>query len=424
MTAKVFLDGVELTGQVLEGVSIRYGRQGLDATVEASTCSLSLLALDTEQAAVQLRSVVRVEVDGVTVFRGKVTDRRIELPYISAGRVGTIQQVVATGALAELGRCLVGSVAYPSEIDGARILRVLTEAAPNAPTIDASTGPIDTYPASFNSYASAGIETIDGGTVTLLSRSVDLAKALDVAAACAVSGQAPGLYETPDGRYGYSDARRRSINATPITLPAGIIEAGLKADSRVGDLVNQATVSYGSPEAKVTVDDTFSEYAYGTVAKSISTQLTTAADATDLARRLVTARSQPRLNLDEITVYLDHPDLAPATKTALTGPRFGTPITLTGLDTRIGLGATWQGFIEGWQLVAREGREAITLRVSARLFSLQLATVEELSSSVDRLEGTTDGLAELWAPDPAIDAVADTLNSVAITIDRAYKIGA
>lgn len=426
MTTRVYIDGAELTGQVLEGINIRYGRDSIDSTVEASSCSLGLLATDTTPPAIGLRAVVRVDIDGITVFRGKVTDRRIELPYVSTGRIGTITTVIATGALAELGRYLVGASSYPSELDGARVSRVLTEAAPSSPLIDAVTSPVDDYAQSFDSWASAGLETIDAGTVTLLSRAASLAKATEVVDVAVTSAGSPGLYETPDGRYGYSDARRRSTNIPAITLPADVIGASLTVEERIGDLINQVTVAYGSasPQATVTVDDVYSEYANGTVAKGITTELANLADAQSLALRLVSVRSDARLNLEAITIRLDDPTLAPATKTALTGPRFGTPVTLTGLDTRIGLGATWQGFIEGWTLAAREGREVITLKVTARRYSLLLATVDELSSAVDRLEGSVDGLAELWAPDPLIDSLSNTINSVTESIDRAYKIGA
>jgi hypothetical protein len=73
--------------------------------------------------------------------------------------------------------------------------------------------------------------------------------------------------------------------------------------------------------------------------------------------------------------------------------------------------------------MCRQGREAITLNVSARVYSLLLATVDQLSSAVDRLEGAVDGLAELWAPDPRIDSLSNTLDSLsAYSIDRAYNI--
>lgn len=425
MTTSVTINNLAVEARVLEGVTIRYGRDRIDDTVPASSCSLQLFAANEDQPAISLRDLVVVKVDGTTVFRGKVTDRQIDVPFIDSSRIGTIQSVIAIGALSELGRILVGTSTYPSELDGARVSRILTEAAPLAPTIDNVTSPISTYDLSFDSWASAGLETIDPGTVTLIARTGAAAKAMELTDTVTTSAGSPGLYETPAGLYGYADARRRSKNVTPITLDASIISAGITSASRVGDLVNSVTVAYGSssPQPTYTSTDTYSTYAYGTIAKSIGTELSSSSDAADLAKRITAVRADPRLNLEAVSVYLDHPALDPTVKAALTGAVYGTPITLTGLDTRMGLGSSWKGFIEGWTLSCRLGREAVTLNVSARIYSLLLATVDQLSSAVDRLEGSVAGLAELWAPDPKIDSLSNTLDSLsAISIDRAYKI--
>ena len=425
MTTTVTINNLPVEARVLEGVTIRYGRDGIDDTVPASSCSLQLLATNEDQPAISLRDLVIVKIDGTIVFRGKVTDRQIDVPFIDSARIGTIQSVIAVGALSELGRILTGGGAYPAELDGARVARILTEAAPLAPAIDASPEPISTSDLSFDYYAFAGLETVDAGTVTLNARAGELAKALELTDVVTTSAGSPGLYETPAGLYGYADTRRRSKNATPITLDAAVIGASITSASRVGDLINTVTVSYGtgSPQATATVTNTVSVNTIGTVAKSITTELELSTDATELATRITTARSEARLNLESITVNLDLPGLDPAVKTSLTGPTYGKPITLTGLDSRMGLGTSWQGFIEGWTISARQGREAITLNVSARVYSLNLANVSQLTSAVDRLEGTVDALAELWAPDPRINSLPNTIESLtADTIDRAYKI--
>jgi hypothetical protein len=425
MTTTVTINNLPVEARVLEGVTIRYGRDGIDDTVPASSCSLQLLAANEDQPAISLRDLVVVKVDGTIVFRGKVTDRQIDVPFIDSTRIATIQSVIAVGALSELGRILTGGGAYPSELDGARVSRILTEAAPLAPAIDASPEAISTSDLSFDYYAFAGLETVDAGTVTLNARAGSLAKALELTDVATTSAGSPGLYETPSGLYGYADTRRRSKNATPLTLDAAIIGASITSASRVGDLINTVTVSYGtaSPQETTTSTNPVSVNTIGTVAKSITTELELSTDAAELATRITTARSEARLNLESITVNLDLPTLDPAVKTALTGPTYGKPVTLTGLDSRMGLGTSWQGFIEGWTLTARQGREAITLNVSARVYSLNLATVSQLSSAVDRLEGTVNGLAELWAPDPRINSLPNTIDSLtADTIDRAYKI--
>ena len=44
MTTTVTINNLPVEARVLEGVTIRYGRDGIDDTVPASSCSLQLLA--------------------------------------------------------------------------------------------------------------------------------------------------------------------------------------------------------------------------------------------------------------------------------------------------------------------------------------------------------------------------------------------
>lgn len=423
MTTSATIAGRPVTATVLEGLTIRYGRDRVDDQVPPSSCTLQLLTSNADLPMVNLRDGVRVTVDGVTVFAGKVTDRTIDVPFIDSGRVGTITTVIATGPLAELGRVLVGATSYPLELDGVRVQRILDQTGPSVPAIDTIPDAIALYRYSFDYWAATGIDTVDSGTAQILARTGAAAKASDLAGQVVTSVASPGVYETADGRIGYSDARRRSKNTAGITLDAGVLGASLTYGNRVGQLVNTVAIQYGNPQTTTTVTDTASVALFGPLTKSITTSLAHATDATDLAYRILTTRVKDVLQLETVTVRLDDPNLPPATKAALTGVKFGTPITLTGLDTRLGLGSSWRGFVEGWTLTARNGREALSLAVSARVYSLALAEVLDLSSTVNRLEGTVNGLAELWAPNPLIDAINYSIDSQsAVSIDRAYSI--
>lgn len=427
MSATVTINTAPLTGSVLEGVTIRYGRENVTDQVPSMTATLTLLAAGVPPAPIALRDLVQIGVDGVPVFYGKVTDRVVATEYADAGTVGTLQTITAVGPLADLGRTIFQDFGvFVEETDGLRAKVIaFSGGLRDHPIGTLSTGyKIANAPWSFDSYLGSGLDAFDAGTVTLLGEPATAVSTLELFHAVANSAGAPGVYETPAGRIGYCDARRRTVAPTALTLDAATINADLAYGSRIGDLLNTTTVTYGSPAATVTATVAASVSAYGEISSSITTTLATLTDAQKIAEQSIAGRATPRDNLESLTVQLDHPDLSPLTRAALLGLGFGSPLTVTGLPAALGLGtADWKGFVEGWTLVLREGRQMLTLNVSARIFSLLLATVDALSSTIDRLEGTIADLAVLWAPVPLIDAVTNTINSLtAFTLDRAYDV--
>jgi hypothetical protein len=421
MTTIVKINGAR-PDAVLSGLTITYGRQKSEGEFPASTCSLSLLATDVAPLTVNVRDVVTVETDGVMEFYGRVTDRQTQISYSNTTHIGTVQNIIATGVLADFGRIKIGSSVYPSELDGARASRVIAEAAPTPPTIDAITSTITSVNYSIDVYRSTGLDTIDAGTVTLISRASNVRTPREIINE-ELDPQAPGVYETTTGTIGYADAMRRPKASSPIVIPKSVISTQMTISSGISDIVNQAVVTYGSPSATVTQDEPLSQSIFGVITRDVSTQLANTSDANNLAKRLVETRSVAEDNIEALVIDLENPSLSGTLRTQLLAPAFGKPIRIDDLDARIGIGTSWRGFIEGWQMIIAQSAHVLTLYVSARKFSIPLSTIDPIYVNINNLTGSIDDLADLWSSQLTINFVSDTINSVVGTYDSAYTIG-
>lgn len=420
MSVSVKINGTEASN-VLEGLSITYGRQKSEGSFPASSCSLTLLAADVSPFTVEIRDVLTIDVDGIRVFYGRVTDRQRSVAYSTNSSVGTYQSVIATGVLADFGRILIGSSLYPSETDGARASRIIGEAAPLAPSLDSISTYIDSVAYSFDVFRVTGIDTVDSGTVTLISRAANAVTPRQMIDND-LDPNAPGVYETPAGKIGYADATRRPKSTSALSIPASVISQNLVIGSGVSDVVNQAKITYGS--GTVTVDEPLSQAVFGIVKREITTQLSTTDDATNTANRLVQTRGFAEDNLETLPIDLENPNLHPSVRGTLLGIAFNKPIIVTGLDVRLGLTTSWRGFVEGWSLRISRARAELQLYVSARRFSIPLSALDPIYAPINALTGSIDDLSDLWSSQPLINYVSDTINSVTATLNTPYTIGA
>lgn len=422
MTVSVKINGVEAS-DVLEGLSITYGRQKSEGSFPASSCSFALLAADISPFEIAIRDVLTIDIDGVRAFYGRVTDRSRSIAYADDTRVGTFQNVIATGVLADFGRITVGASDWPAESDGVRAGRILGEAAPAAPNIDMISNTIDSIAYTLDVFRSQGIDIVDGGTVSLIARTGS-AKTPRSLIDTDLNPAAPGVYETPSGSLGYADALRRLKATDQLTIPASYIGQDLRIASGVSDVVNQAVVKYGTSGLSEMADEPLSQSIFGVVKREFTTQLANTTDANDVAKRLVETRSFAEDNLEALPIDLENPDVHPSVRGALLATSFGRPIKVTGLDERIGLGTEWRGFVEGWTVRISKARHELVLYVSARRFSIPLSTIDPIWTKIDALTGSINELADLWSAQLSINYVSDTINSVTGTYDAAYTIGA
>lgn len=422
MTVSVKINGVEAS-DVLEGLSITYGRQKSEGSFPASSCSFALLAADMSPFTIAIRDVLTIDIDGTRAFYGRVTDRSRSIAYSDDTRVGTFQNVIATGVLADFGRITVGASDWPSEDDGERAARIISEASPAAPVLDAISNTIDSVNYTLDVFRSQGLDVVDGGTVTLIARTGS-AKTPRSMIDTDLNPAAPGVYETPAGTIGYADAMRRLKATNQLTIPASYIGQDLRIGSGVSDVVNQAVVKYGTSGLSETADEPLSQSVFGIVKREVTTQLANTTDANDVAKRIVETRGFAEDNLEALPIDLENPDVHPSIRGALLAAQFGRPIKVTELDERIGIGSEWRGFIEGWTVRISKARHELVLYVSARRFSIPLSQIDPIYTNINHLTGSINELADLWSAQMAINYVSDTINSVTGTYNTAYTIGA
>ena len=178
-THRVTIAGVEQTSDILRDATITAGRVDIFDNTQPAYCNLELINLDGASPSVSLLDAVVIETKNtsgswVKLFTGEVSSVSNTLSGISSTtRFANVLQIQATGALALLVKRFAGSVAYPSELEGLRISRILQETLFTAwEDLDNILTWSNVDPAAtWATYGIQGLDTIDNGRYTVLSRS-------------------------------------------------------------------------------------------------------------------------------------------------------------------------------------------------------------------------------------------------------------
>jgi len=204
--------------------------------------------------------------------------------------------------------------------------------------------------------------------------SADPIDVYSLVAALATSGLGY-LYEDAQGRIGYADSTHR----TQYLAANGYVDldarharaAGLRIDTRVGDVRNAITIKYGTTSQNdVSDSDPASIAIYGNLAQVISTTLHDAADATAQAAFYLSLRANPEPIFSEISFDLTNPEIDNADRDKLINVFMGEAIALQNLPLNMNSG-TFQGFVEGWSFRASYNQLSVTLLLSPLAYSLQ-----------------------------------------------------
>ena len=129
-TYRVYIDGVEQTNFILDNGTITFGRNDFFEPTQPSYCNIELLNLDGTSPEVELLDVVTIETkdsanNWVKLFTGEVSGVYNRLAAAGANdQHPNVMQIQAIGALGLLVKRNAGGVAYPEELDGARIQRI------------------------------------------------------------------------------------------------------------------------------------------------------------------------------------------------------------------------------------------------------------------------------------------------------------
>jgi len=378
---KVEIDGVPYTTAILANLIIRSGRTNIYEQAQAGFCTIELI--DTTQTAipVSINSTIGISVKDsaaafVPIFGGNVVD--IALEVRDAGQIGFSQtySITALGALARLPKALTDGV-LAQDFDGDQIFEILQDVlfatwaqVPGAETW-ATYDPTITWANAENN----GLGEIDRpGNYELAARTSDRTNVYALVSALATSGLGY-IYENAQGLIGYADSTHRTVYLAAngyVDLDANQARAaGLRIETRVGDVRNDVTIKYGTTsQFEESANDAISIAQYGQLAQIINTTIKHAADALDQAQFYLTLRAQPQPIFSEITFDLTNPEIDDGDRDNLIGVFMGEAIALVNLPLNMSAG-TFQGFVEGWSFRAGFNELSVTLLLSPLAYSLQ-----------------------------------------------------
>jgi hypothetical protein len=378
---KVEIDGTEYTTAVLANLTIRSGRRNIYEQAQAGYVNLELLDVNQTAIPVKINSTIGVSIKNtagsfVPIFGGNVVDIGLEVRDVGSTMFTQTYNITALGALARLPKALTDGV-LSKEFDGDQIYDILSEVlfaswaeVPGAltwATYDATT--------TWANAGNTGLGEIDRpGDYELAARSSNRIDVYSLVSALATSGLGY-IYEDAQGRIGYADSTHRTQYLAAngyVDLDANHARAaGLRIETRVGDVRNSLTIKYGATSsAEVSASNAASISEFGTLAQIITTTLHNSADATSQANFYLSLRAQPQPIFSEITFDLTNPEIDNADRDRLLNIFMGEAIALNNLPLNMNSG-TFQGFVEGWSFKAAYNRLSITLLLSPLAYSLQ-----------------------------------------------------
>jgi len=387
---KVEIDGVEYTDAVLANLVIRSGRTNIYEQAQAGYVNLQLIDLAQTTIPVSINSTIGVSVKDtsgtfVAIFGGNVVDIGLEVRDVGSTMFTQTYSITALGALARLPKSLTNGV-LSKAFDGTQIYTILSDLllnnwaeVPGALTW-ATYDPTTTWATAEN----VGLGEIDQpGDYELAARSSSRTDVYSLVSALATSGLGY-IYEDAQGRISYADATHRSQYLAAngyVQLTANQARAaGLRTETRAGDVRNDLTIKYGATSnAEKSASDATSILTYGTLAQIITTTLHNATDAEDQADFYLALRKDPQAIFSEITFDLTNPELDNADRDDLIGTFMGQPVAINDLPSN--MGSIFQGFVEGWSFQASYNQVSVSLIVSPVAFSLQALQWDEISNT-------------------------------------------
>lgn len=379
---KVEIDGVEYTSAVLANLSIQSGRTNIYEQAQAGYVNLQLLDVNQTAIPVNINSTIGVSIKNtsntfVPIFGGNVVDIGLEVRDVGSTMLTQTYSITALGALARLPKALTDGV-LSKDFDGNQIETILREVLYNSWAEVAGAVTWGNYTPATTTWANAennGVGEIDTpGNYELAARSSERIDVYSLVSALATSGLGY-IYEDAQGRIGYADSTHRTTYLSAngyVDLDANQARAaGLRIETRVGDVRNSLTIKYGATSSsEESASDAASISDYGTLAQIITTTLHNSADALAQANFYLSLRAQPEPIFSQITFDLTNPELDNSDRDNLIGIFMGEAISLNNLPLNMASG-TFQGFVEGWSFQASYNQLSVTLLLSPLAYSLQ-----------------------------------------------------
>jgi hypothetical protein len=375
-TYRVTIAGVVQTSTTLQDGTITYGRNDFFEATQPSYCNIELLNLDGTSPVVELLDTVLIEVTDSTgayikLFTGEVSGVYNRFEGAGLGGKPNTLQIQAIGALGLLVKRYAGGVAYPEELDGARIQRILEETLFVAwEDISNTLTWNDFTTETWANYGVQGIDTIDAGRYEMLARSAQVQQAYELTDITQQSGLGY-LYDTADFEIGYADAERRSENYTTnlIELDADLVNADIQTRLQTADIVNSVVIQYDDPVLEVVAQNDTSINNYGLLEEIRSTILAETVDATEQATNFVNYRGTPKTSLEAVSVNLAHSDMTNTVRDDLLAVTMDSLLYLDNIPVGLIPEGYFEGFVEGWTWTLGRKNLELTMSVSNSIYS-------------------------------------------------------
>jgi hypothetical protein len=385
---QVQIDGVSYTEAILSNLSIRSGRTNIYEQAQAGYATIQLIDLNQATIPVFVNSSLSIGVqdtsgDYVPIFGGSVVDIEIEVRDVGSVAFSQVYTITALGALARLQKALTEGV-LSKDFDGNQILSLLTDLLVNSwNEVPAALSWADYDPTvTWATAENTGLGSIDTpGEYELTARSSETANVYSLVSGLATSGLGY-IYEDAYGRISYADAIHRSqyLQANGyVDLTANQARAaGLKIETRAGDVRNEITIGYkNSQEASAT--NAASIASFGALGQIINTTLENSVDANFQANFYLALRKDPQAIFSEITFDLTNPELDNSDRDNLLNIFMGLPLAINDLPAN--MGSIFQGFVEGWSFQANYNTLSVSINLTPTAYSLQALQWDEISNT-------------------------------------------
>jgi Ni,Fe-hydrogenase III small subunit len=346
--ATITIDGVDYSGDAVNFVSIRYGRDNIWGQARPGYATIEILNDTNVDNGFDMNHPVVVKVENstgtdVTVFTGVITS--VVNKVVGSGSAATtaIQTITAVSSMAKMSRVQIHLSNYPKEFDDVRMTRIFTEAGVTVDTVDT--------PGVYEMEASPA-DPADAYTVA--SRYAQMA-----------FGQ---IYDTPTNTIGYANEARRFVyardNGYTVIPKSNILWRGIQSEKTLADIMNSIILNWRA--GSVTQSDATSIATYGKVEANIAAELHNLVDAQFQADRYINLRAIPRTSLSSFQVELDSSAVSNTLRNTLIGCYMGMPIEIDNLPIPI-KNTTYRGFVESYNL--RFGREQMILDIKTSDFT-------------------------------------------------------
>ncbi len=374
--AVVKIDGTAFTSSTIEGITISMGRIDLDQQSQAGYARIAIK--DLAASAVKINSEIVVKIDNysnvpTTIYTGFVTDILTSVLDAGGSNVAFVTDIIATGALSKLAVKEANTSGYPEQLDGDRMLEVITGAFGLA-WEDLPTTQIwsDYLIETWDDLLGVDVSYIDTpGTYTLFATTAEPENAYSYAETVATSGFGQ-LFETVDGNIGYADQDHRadylSANGFLDISKNFILSDGIGVSTSRNNIVNDAIVTYGDPESSVQTIDPDSIELYGRIAANTTTFLKNQTDAETFADRQILLNSSPEPVIEGIGIQIDAPTMNSTLLNGLVGIFFGLPISITNFPSGL-YPNQFFGYCEGWTWTINRFEARLDINVSDVKFS-------------------------------------------------------